>query len=135
MADSTLADVRGTLAEISASILHLPEQRPAQLPPAVAEVIGDLMRACDSLTSALIGYGAERPEAIGLLNEVRAHRRLLFLVFAAMLPDQAEHRTESAGFQEKVTNAKRAAGLIPTFYTDDRFAETLRAQWLGRDSE
>ncbi len=37
--------------------------------------------------------------------------------------------------QERAAEAKTAAGLIPRFYSDQGFEETLRAQWLGETDQ
>ncbi|HWE64524.1 MAG TPA: hypothetical protein VHB98_22645 [Chloroflexota bacterium] len=131
MADSALNEVRRTLAEISESILQLPEVRPSQLPAAGTEAIAALIRACDVLIAALTAHPVRSPEADELLTGVRAQRRLLFLVLAEARPDQARFWTEEHRLKDPATDAKIAAGLIPRFYTDQEFEATLRAQWLG----
>jgi hypothetical protein len=128
-----MADARRTLANISASIMRLPEARPTQLPPDGVAAIGDLIRACDLLISALLGHAAQNPEADELLMGIRAHRRLLFLALAEATPDQARFWTEEFTERERAADAKAAAGLIPRFYSDVEFEETLRAKWLGDD--
>lgn len=131
MPDSTLADVRRTLTTIAENILRLPELRPSQLPTAGKAAIGDLIRACDTLIAVLAGQAAQNPEAAELLSGARAQRRLLFLALAEAMPEQAAFWTEGYREQERIAAARAAAGLIPRFYDDQEFEETLRARWLG----
>ncbi len=37
--------------------------------------------------------------------------------------------------KERAAEAKTAEGLIPRFYSDQGFEETLRAQWLGETDQ
>jgi hypothetical protein len=131
MPEAMLADIRHALADIAQSIMRLPESRPSSLPPVVREALGDLINACDLLIAALAGPDVGDPEAGALLTIARAHRRLLYLALAEAAPDRAAFWTEEYREQERATNIKIAAGLIPRFSNDDTFESTLRARWLG----
>lgn len=129
--DSTLDDVRRMAVDLATNILRLPETRPSDLPPAAVAAVGDLLHACDLLIGGLAGHDARDMDIAALLAGLRAHRRLLFLVLAQVAPDLAAPRTEAAQEAERESAAKMASGLLPRFSTDQAFAETLRARWLG----
>lgn len=131
MPDSALADVRRTLAAITESIASLPEVRPSQLPAPVVEAIGDLIHACDGLSTAMAGDTTE--DAAVILASVRAYRRLLWLTLAEAMPEQAGFWTDDYIQAERAAEARAAAGLIPRFYRDPDFEARVRAQWLGED--
>ena len=135
MPDSILNDIRRTLAEIASSIALLPETLPSQLPPEATQAIGALIRACDALIAALGPRAGQEAEAEAMLAVARAHRRLLFLALAGADPEHAAPWTEEQRINAPAVAAKVAAGLIPRFYADQHFAETLRAQWLGEQKE
>lgn len=135
MTDSTLDDIRSMLAAIAKSIVRLPELRPAQFTVEQISAIGDLLRACDSLLQALTASGAQDSQVDGLLGDLRAYRRLLFLVFAAADPDRAVTWTEAHRESERTADAQTAAGLLPRYFADQASEASLRARWLGGDDE
>jgi hypothetical protein len=134
MTDSTLADARAMVTSIAKSVLRLPESRPSQFTPAWTSAIGDLLRACDSLVLALTGSAVQDPEVDGLLADIRAYRRLLFLVIAEADPDQAAFWTEAYRESERTAEAQTAAGQLPRYFSDQESESSLRARWLGDDA-
>lgn len=126
MAEPSVAESRGTLAEVARGVLTLVEDG-LSASPSLVEKLGQLIRASDDQIARMALASMDDLERQELVAIARALRRVLYLLLADATPEQAWFWTEEWQAGERAVDARLARSAEERPYTEQEFDAALRA--------